>query len=31
MHGAWGLQKLGIASKLKGGTSLSMGSRLIHR
>jgi len=31
MHGLWGLQQLGFAFELKGGTSLSKGYGLIHR
>lgn len=31
MHALWGLQRLGLAFELKGGTSLSKGYGLIHR
>ncbi|NWE51077.1 nucleotidyl transferase AbiEii/AbiGii toxin family protein [Brevundimonas sp. P7753] len=31
MHCLWGLQQLGMAFELKGGTSLSKGYQLIHR
>lgn len=31
MHVLWGLQQLGLAFELKGGTSLSKGYGLIHR
>jgi Nucleotidyl transferase AbiEii toxin, Type IV TA system len=31
MHGPYGLQQLGLAFELKGGTSLSKGFQIIHR